>query len=50
MSAGLADGLGLPVNLVRILFVVFALTAGIGEVAHLVLWVRMPKGRRGYGY
>ena len=49
VSAGLADGLGLPVNLVRILFVVFALT-GVGEIVYLVLWVLMPKGRRGYGY
>lgn len=49
VSAGLADGFGLPVTLVRLLFVVFALT-GVGEVVYIVLWILMPKGRRGYGY
>ena len=49
VSAGLADGFGLPVNIVRLLFVIFALT-GVGELVYIVLWVLMPKGRRGYGY
>ena len=49
VSAGIAEGLGLSVTLVRLLFVIFAIT-GLGELAYIVLWVLMPKDRRIYGY
>lgn len=45
VCAGVADGLGLSPTLVRLLFVVFAVT-GIGEIVYLVLWVLMPKASR----
>jgi phage shock protein C len=48
VSAGLSQGFGLPVTVIRALFVIFALT-GVGEVVYLVLWILMPKSR-GYGY
>ena len=42
VAAAVADGLGLSVTLVRVLFVIFALT-GIGELVYLVLWLVLPK-------
>ena len=48
VSAGLSQGFGLPVTVIRALFVIFALT-GVGEVVYLVLWILMPKSR-GHGF
>lgn len=44
VCAGLADYLGWSRTAVRVLFVVFGLV-GAGELAYIVLWVLMPKGR-----
>ncbi len=42
VCAGLAARFGLSVALIRILFVIFAVT-GAGELVYLILWVLMPK-------
>jgi phage shock protein C len=42
---GIADHYGFSPFLVRLAFVVFAIT-GASEIAYLVLWVLMPKRRR----
>lgn len=41
VAAAVADGTGLPVLLVRILFVVAGLT-GAGEIVYLLLWLLLP--------
>ncbi|MEE8602876.1 PspC domain-containing protein [Euzebya tangerina] len=45
VCGGLAHRFGLPVFLVRIIFVIFGLV-GAGEIAYLVLWIIMPKAGR----
>jgi phage shock protein C len=42
VAAAVADGLGLSVTLVRLLFVVAGFV-GAGELVYLVLWVLLPK-------
>ncbi len=42
VAAGVADGIGLPVLLVRVLFLLSGLV-GAGEIVYLVLWVLLPK-------
>jgi phage shock protein C len=42
VCAGLAERFGISVTLIRVLFVIFALT-GAGELVYLVLWVIIPK-------
>jgi phage shock protein C len=42
VGAAVADGVGLPRWLVRLLFVIAGLT-GAGEIVYLVLWVLLPK-------
>jgi phage shock protein C len=42
VCAGLAARFGISVTLIRVLFVLFALT-GAGELVYLVLWVLIPK-------
>ncbi len=42
VAAAVADGTGLPVLAVRVLFVVAGLV-GAGEIVYLVLWVLLPK-------
>lgn len=42
VAAAVAQGLGLPVLLVRVLFVLAGLV-GAGEVVYLVLWLLLPK-------
>jgi phage shock protein C len=42
VCAGLAMRFGISVNLIRVAFVVFAVT-GVGELVYLILWVVMPK-------
>jgi phage shock protein C len=41
VSGAIADGTGIPVNVVRILFVIFAWT-GAAELLYLALWVILP--------
>jgi phage shock protein C len=42
VCAGLAMRFGISVTLIRVAFVVFAVT-GVGELVYLILWVVMPK-------
>ena len=42
VCAGLARRFGISVTLIRVAFVVFAVT-GVGELVYLILWVVMPK-------
>ncbi len=42
VAAAIADSTGLPVLLVRVLFVVAGIV-GAGEIVYLVLWVLLPK-------
>jgi phage shock protein C len=42
VCAGLAMRFGISVTLIRVAFVVFAVT-GIGELVYLILWVVMPR-------
>ncbi len=42
VCAGLAARFGISVTLVRIIFVIFAVT-GAGELVYLLLWVLVPK-------
>lgn len=45
VCAGLAQHYGFSTTVVRVLFVIFAVT-GASEIAYLVLWLLMPKRRR----
>ena len=45
VCAGIADQYGFSPFLVRLLFVIFAIT-GASEIAYLVLWLLMPNRRR----
>ena len=45
VCGGLGEYFGLSVTLIRLLFVIFAVT-GIGEFVYLVLWVVMPNAVR----
>ncbi len=45
VAAAVADGVGLSVFVVRLLFVVAGLV-GAGEVLYLVLWILLPKRDR----
>ena len=42
VAAAVADGLGLSVGLVRVVFLLTALF-GLGELVYLVLWLLLPK-------
>ena len=42
VCAGLAHYFGVDTLLVRLIFVVFAITAGAGLLLYLLLWVLMP--------
>jgi phage shock protein PspC (stress-responsive transcriptional regulator) len=44
VCAAVADGLGVSVTLVRVLFLVFGFV-GAGEIVYLVLWLLLPKRR-----
>jgi phage shock protein C len=44
VCAGLADHYGFSVTVVRVLFVILAIT-GASELAYLILWILMPKRR-----
>jgi phage shock protein C len=45
VCAGIADQYGFNVTLVRVLFIIFAIT-GASELAYLVLWLLMPNRGR----
>lgn len=45
VCAGIAQHYGFSPLLVRVIFVIFAIT-GASELAYLVLWILMPKRRR----
>ena len=45
VCAGLAQYYGFSPLLVRLIFVIFAIT-GASEIAYLVLWILMPKRAR----
>ena len=42
VAAAVADGIGLPVLLVRVLFLLAGLV-GAGEIVYIVLWILLPK-------
>ena len=42
VCAGLSERFGVSVTLIRILFVVFAIT-GAAELLYLILWIVVPK-------
>ncbi|MEK6793202.1 MAG: PspC domain-containing protein [Spirochaetota bacterium] len=42
VCAGIADSTSIDVTVVRIIFVVFALSVGFGFLLYVVLWVIMP--------
>lgn len=46
VCAALANRFGMSVLLIRLLFVIFAVT-GIGELVYVVLWIIIPKASRG---
>jgi phage shock protein C len=46
VCAALSDYTGVHVTLIRVAFVIFALT-GIGELVYLVLWIFTPKAGKG---
>lgn len=48
VSVGLADYFGIDVAIIRILFVVLALSAGPGLIAYAVLWIALPEERNIY--
>ena len=45
VCAGLADYTGVSVTLIRVAFVIFAVT-GIGELVYLLLWAFTPKASK----
>jgi phage shock protein C len=45
VCGGLADHYGFNATIVRVLFVIFAIT-GASEIAYLVLWLLMPNRGR----
>ena len=42
VAAAVADGLGVSVTLVRVLFVIAGFV-GAGELAYVLLWILLPK-------
>ena len=44
VCAALANRFGVSVFLIRLLFVIFAIT-GVGELVYIVLWIIIPKAR-----
>ncbi|NPV67764.1 MAG: PspC domain-containing protein [Anaerolineae bacterium] len=47
VAAGLADYLNVDVTLVRVIFLLAALTEGAGVLIYLVLWLIMPEEETG---
>jgi phage shock protein C len=45
VCAGIADSFGFSATLVRVIFVIFAIT-GASELAYLILWLLMPNRGR----
>ncbi len=44
VCGGIAEYFDVDATLVRVIFVIFALTAGSGLLAYVILWIVMPKG------
>lgn len=44
VCAALANRFGLSVVLIRLVFLIFAIT-GAGEIAYIVLWIIIPKAQ-----
>ena len=42
VCAGFARYMGVDVTLVRVVWLVIALTAGVGFIAYIVAWIAMP--------
>ena len=42
VCAALANRFGIPVGLIRLLFVIFAIT-GAAEIVYIILWIVIPK-------
>lgn len=42
VAAAIADGIGLPRTVVRVLFLIAGLV-GAGEVVYIVMWILLPK-------
>lgn len=45
VSGGIASYLGIDILLVRVLFVVFTITGGLGLVVYIVLWIAVPEAK-----
>jgi len=43
VCAALANRFGISVTLIRVLFVIFAIT-GAAEIVYIILWIVIPKG------
>ena len=43
VAAGIADYFNIDATIVRLLFVIAALTGGHGVLAYLIMWVLMPE-------
>jgi phage shock protein PspC (stress-responsive transcriptional regulator) len=45
VSGGIASFFGIDILLVRVLFVVFTITGGLGLVVYIVLWIAVPEAK-----
>lgn len=47
VCGAIANRLGIPALLIRVIFVIFAFT-GAGEIAYIVLWILIPNAPPGF--
>ncbi|HEY3402757.1 MAG TPA: PspC domain-containing protein [Ohtaekwangia sp.] len=45
VCGGVASFLGIDIVIVRVLFIVFTVTAGVGLLVYIVLWIALPEAR-----
>jgi phage shock protein PspC (stress-responsive transcriptional regulator) len=45
VSGGIASYLGIDILIVRVLFIVFTITGGLGLVVYIVLWIAVPEAK-----
>lgn len=45
VSGGIASYLGIDIIIVRVLFIVFSITGGLGLVVYIVLWIAVPEAK-----
>ncbi|MCD9015309.1 PspC domain-containing protein [Parachryseolinea silvisoli] len=45
VSGGIASYLGIDILIVRVLFIVFTITGGLGFVVYIVLWIAVPEAK-----